>query len=104
MDTESDRLEIPAKDAGVLDRIRYLIRLKRHTQASFGKFIGVDAATVSRVLSGRTSPSDAFINRIVVNLGVSKSGCPRAPTYHFPAPPKHTRRRCSRARRYIISM
>ncbi len=26
MDTESDRLEIPAKDAGVLDRIRYLIR------------------------------------------------------------------------------
>ena len=72
MDTVSDRLEMPAKGAGVLDRIRYLIRLKRHTQASFGKLIGVDAATVSRVLSGRTAPSDAFLNRIVVNLGVSK--------------------------------
>lgn len=104
MDTESDRLEIPAKDAGVLDRIRYLIRLKRHTQASFGKFIGVDAATVSRVLSGRTSPSDAFINRIVVNLGVSKKWLSEGSDVPFPPPPKHTRRRCSRARRYIISM
>lgn len=84
MDTESDRLEIPAKDAGVLDRIRYLIRLKRHTQASFGKFIGVDAATVSRVLSGRTSPSDAFINRIVVNLGVSKKWLSEGSDVPFP--------------------
>ena len=84
MDTVSDRLEMPAKGAGVLDRIRYLIRLKRHTQASFGKLIGVDAATVSRVLSGRTAPSDAFLNRIVVNLGVSKKWLAEGADVPFP--------------------
>ena len=72
MEKSPDRLEMPATGAGVLDRIRYLIRLTRNTQASFGKKIGVDAATVSRVLSGRAAPSDSFINRIVVDMNVSK--------------------------------
>lgn len=72
MEVSPARLEMPAPGADILDRIRYLIRLTRHNQASFGKVIGVDAASVSRVLSGRTAPSESFLNRIVVNLGVSK--------------------------------
>ncbi|MDE6853759.1 MAG: LexA family transcriptional regulator [Muribaculaceae bacterium] len=58
--------------------------MKRCTQAAFGKMIGVDAATVSRVLAGRTTPSDAFINRIVVNLGVSKRWLIDATDVPFP--------------------
>lgn len=67
-----DSLEMPGGSADIYDRIRYLIRLLRHTQASFAKAIGVDAAAVSRVLTGKHMPAESFINRIVVNLGVSK--------------------------------
>lgn len=67
-----DALPVPEDGADVLARIKYLIKLTRHTQASFGRLIGVDAATVSRTLRGKAAPSDAFLNRIVVNLGVSK--------------------------------
>ncbi len=84
MEQSPDRLEMPAPSADVLTRIRYLIRLTRHTQASFGKQIGVDAATVSRVLSGRMAPSDSFINRIVVNLGVSKQWLTEGNDVPFP--------------------
>lgn len=73
MDTDYQQMELPAGETTVLDRIRYLIKFTRNTQASFGKLIGVDAATVSRILSGRMSPSESFINRIVVNMGVSKT-------------------------------
>ncbi len=79
-----DALEMPAAGADVLDRIRYLIRLTRHTQASFGRIIGVDAATVSRTLSGKSAPSDAFLNRIVVNLGVSKKWLAEGADVPFP--------------------
>jgi len=65
-------MEPNTRHTEIIGRIRHLITLKRCTQAAFGKMIGVDAATVSRVLAGRTMPSDAFLNRIVVNMGVSK--------------------------------
>ena len=54
METRPDILEIPQPTAGITDRIRYLIRLTRHTQASFARLLGVDAARLSRVLSGKT--------------------------------------------------
>lgn len=69
-DTRPD-LTIP-EAATVTDRIRYLIRLLRLNQASFAARVGVDPAVVSRVLKGRTAPNESFINRIVVDLGVSK--------------------------------
>lgn len=75
---------MPASGADILDRIRYLIRFTRNNQASFGKAIGVDAASVSRVVSGRTAPSDGFINRIVVNLGVSKQWLTEGTDVPFP--------------------
>ncbi len=63
---------LPGAGATVIDRIKYLIKLSRNTQASFSTLIGVDPASLSRVLSGKSDPTDGFINRIVVNLGVSK--------------------------------
>lgn len=58
--------------ASVYDRLKYLLRITRHNQASFGRVIGADPATVSRIMSGKLEPSDGFINRVVVNLHVSK--------------------------------
>jgi len=66
------QLDPPSPGATVIDRIKYLIKLTRHTQASFARLIGTDPASISRVLSGKTPPSEAFVNRIVVNLNVSK--------------------------------
>lgn len=75
---------LPATEASVVDRIKYLIRLSRHTQASFSALIGVDPASLSRVVSGKSEPSEGFLNRIVVNLGVSKDWLTRGADVPFP--------------------
>ena len=75
---------LPASEATVVDRIKYLIKLSRHTQASFSTLIGVDPASLSRVMSGKSEPSEGFINRIVVNLGVSKDWLTRGADVPFP--------------------
>lgn len=84
MNKENQQLKMPEAEASVLDRIRYLIKLTRNTQSSFGKLIGVDAATVSRILSGRVAPSESFLNRIVVNMGVSKAWLAEGSDVPFP--------------------
>lgn len=65
-------LEAPASGATTLQRLRYLQQLSRRNQAGFAKLLGVEASTMSRVLSGRQPITDAFINKVVVNVGVSK--------------------------------
>ncbi len=72
MDKSPDRLALPGHDADIVDRIKYLIKLMRMTQAQFAARMGVDPSAVSRVIKGKTAPNDSFINRIVVNFGVSK--------------------------------
>lgn len=63
---------IPAPTADIRDRIRYLIALSRRTQADFAALTETDPAYLSRVLSGKQQPGRSFINRLVVNIGVSK--------------------------------
>lgn len=70
--------------ATVTDRIRHLINLLRLNQASFAARIGVDPAVVSRVLKGRTAPNESFINRVVVDLGVSKQWLVNGSDVPFP--------------------
>lgn len=72
MSTPSTELSLPAPTATVIDRVRYLIKLFRKTQAKFGEEINVDASNMSKFLSGRIPITDGFMNRIVVNYGVSK--------------------------------
>lgn len=62
----------PQPSATPVDRVRYLIKLLRKTQAQFGKLIGLDPSNLSRALSGGPELRDTFVNRIVVNVGVSK--------------------------------
>lgn len=62
----------PAPDASVADRVRYLITRMRKTQQQFAELLNIDGPNLSRILNGHTPFTDAMINRIVVNLGVSK--------------------------------
>lgn len=68
----SENLQEPGSNATVQDRVRYLITRLRKTQQQFAALMGIDGPNLSRILNGRTPFSDAMVNRIVVNLGVSK--------------------------------
>lgn len=76
IDTESS--------ASIIDRVKYLIKFTRNTQASFSNKLGLDPASLSRMLSGKTPPSEGFINRIVVNFGVSKDWLLKGTDVPFP--------------------
>lgn len=67
-----DGLVEPDVSATVIDRMKYLMKLIRKNQAQFSELVGVNPSNISKVLSGKIPVSDSLINRIVVNLGVSK--------------------------------
>lgn len=56
----------------VLGRIKYLIKSSGKSQAEFARMISIDPSNLSKHLSGKLPISDALINRIVVDMGVSK--------------------------------
>ena len=62
----------PDKNATVVERIKYLIVKSHKTQADFGRLINVDPTNMSKMLNGHSPVTDGILNRIVVNLGVSK--------------------------------
>lgn len=72
MDNELGKISMPAPSATVVDRLRYLIKLSRMTQAQFAEKVGVDPSNLSRILSERIAASESFINRVVIDMGVSK--------------------------------
>ena len=59
-------------DQEVIARIKYLMKELNYRQADFARKIDVDTSNLSKYLNGRLPLSDALINRIVVNMGVSK--------------------------------
>ncbi|HRN03434.1 MAG TPA: helix-turn-helix transcriptional regulator, partial [Muribaculaceae bacterium] len=67
-----DELVKPGPSATIAERLRYLVDLTRKTQVEFGKLINVDPSNMSKILSGNYPITDAMVNRVVVNLGVSK--------------------------------
>lgn len=56
----------------IIDRIRFLIRKGNMTQADFARRIGVDPTNMSKHLHGRLPITRGLINRIAVDMGVSK--------------------------------
>lgn len=56
----------------IAERIRYLISLSKLSQGRFAQRLGMDPANLSKILSGTLKMSDIFLNRVVVELGVSK--------------------------------
>ncbi len=56
----------------IIGRIRHLMSLRHLSQSRLAKLLGIDASNVSKYLTGRLPISESFINRIIVNLNVSK--------------------------------
>lgn len=59
-------------DNEIIDRIKYLMKEQNVRQIDFAKKIDVDPSNLSKYLNGHLAISDSLLNRIVVNLGVSK--------------------------------
>ncbi|MBQ6166137.1 MAG: LexA family transcriptional regulator [Muribaculaceae bacterium] len=62
----------PEKNAEIIARIKYLMKEMGVKQVQFAERIGVDTSNLSKYLNGHMPLSDSFLNRLVVNLGVSK--------------------------------
>ena len=60
------------KNAEIIDRIKYLMKEMGVRQVQFAQRIGVDTSNLSKYLNAHMTLSDSFLNRLVVNLGVSK--------------------------------
>lgn len=80
----SENVREPGQDATIQERVRYLITRMRKTQQQFAALLGIDGPNLSRILNGHTPFSDAMINRIVVNLGVSKEWLVNGTDIPFP--------------------
>lgn len=72
--------------AEVADRIRYLIRQSRMTQAQFADRLSVNPSNLSKHLSGKSPISEGLINRIVADMGVSKKWLRDGEDVPFPRP------------------
>ena len=62
----------PQKNAEIIARIKYLMKEMGVRQVQFAQRIGVDTSNLSKYLNAHMPLSEALLNRIVVNLGVSK--------------------------------
>ena len=60
------------EESDIISRIKYLMKELNYKQGEFAQKIDVDASNLSKYLNGRLAVSDSLMNRIVVNLGVSK--------------------------------
>lgn len=56
----------------IVERIKFLMTELGLKQVDFAHRIGVDTSNMSKYINGRLPVSEALLNRIVVNLGVSK--------------------------------
>lgn len=60
------------KNAEIIARIKYLMKEMGVRQVQFAQRIGVDTSNLSKYLNAHMPLSESFLNRLVVNLGVSK--------------------------------
>ena len=60
------------KNAEIIDRIKYLMKEMGLKQVQFAERIGVDTSNLSKYLNAHMPLSESFLNRLIVNLGVSK--------------------------------
>lgn len=57
----------------VQERLRHLMNLRNLSQRQMAKMLRLDPSNLSKVLNGKLPFTEGLINRIVVDLGVSKS-------------------------------
>lgn len=64
-------MDTPGK-ASAVERIRFLIKRMGISQAEFARRLGVDPTNMSKHLNGRLPVTQGLLNRIAVEMGVSK--------------------------------
>lgn len=79
----------PTKNAEIIARIKYLMKEMGVRQVQFAERIGVDTSNLSKYLNGHMPLSDSFLNRLVVNLGVSKQWLLEGTDLPFAKTPVH---------------
>lgn len=70
--THKSLITLVMADIDIINRIKYLMKELNYRQVDFAHKIDVDTSNLSKYLNGRLPISDSLINRLVVNLGVSK--------------------------------
>lgn len=56
----------------IIKRLKYIIQELGLTQNGFASRIGIDSSNLSKYLKGKLAINESLINRIVINLGLSK--------------------------------
>ncbi len=70
-DTDSTLIQ-PERTETPVERLRYLLNQRRMTQAEMARTLGIDSARLSKILSGRLPVTEGFINKVAIDMGVSK--------------------------------
>ncbi|MDE6556082.1 MAG: hypothetical protein K2K55_03870 [Duncaniella sp.] len=70
MDDES--LTVTASETTITDRLRHIMNLRHLTQRGLARLLRLDPSNLSKVLTGKLPFTEGLINRLVVDLGVSK--------------------------------
>lgn len=65
--------EIRGSGDTVVDRVRYLMSLRKLSQRRLAQLLRLDPSNLSKALNGKLPLTDGLINRMVADLGVSKS-------------------------------
>lgn len=73
MGDEYNLPDFSGPDSDIVDRIKQVMRVMNLKQVHLAQKLDVDPATVSRMVKRVLPPSDGLINKMVVNLGLSKS-------------------------------
>lgn len=71
-------------DIDIINRIKYLMQEMNFRQVDFARKIDIDTSNLSKYLNGRLPISDSLINKLVVNLGVSKQWLEEGSDIPFP--------------------
>lgn len=69
---------------GIIERIRFIMNEMRLNQFNFAKRIDTDPSNLSKHLNGKLPINESLINKIVVNLGVSKNWLKNGNDVPFP--------------------
>ncbi len=77
---------LPSQSETIIDRTRYLMKISRLSQAGMARRLGVDSAYISKVLSGKLPFTEGLVNKIVIDLGVSKQWLKEGTDVPFPKP------------------
>ncbi|MCM1521886.1 MAG: hypothetical protein NC039_04455 [Muribaculaceae bacterium] len=56
----------------MISRLRYIMELRRLSQRRLALLLRIDPSNLSKVLSGKLPFTEGLVNRIVVDLGISK--------------------------------